>query len=145
MKQTTRYFMAALLAMNIFLLASVLWRPAPAVGRETLAGKAFSSGARFTVSIGLNDKDARRQLLTATEAKARLNGIAAGHVGGFTVHHAEGYWTDASGAAASEETLVYTFLETTDAQMAAMAAQMKAALNQESILVEKNGVSYVFF
>lgn len=149
MRRAPGYCIAALAAMNIALLAFLFWRPQPAAIPEAnevrLHGKLLAAGVRFTVYVGLNDKDAGEQIVTTSEAKARLNAIASKHVGGFTVRHAEGYWTNAAGEAENEETLVYDFLDATDAQVAAIVAQMKTAMNQEAILVERSGTTHVFY
>lgn len=149
MKQVPRYCATALVAMNIILLAVMFWRPQPAAIPQSdearLNGKPFAAGIRFTVYVGLNDKDAGEQLVPTNEAKTRLNAIASRHVDGFTVRHAEGFWTNASGEAESEETLVYDFLDSTDGQVAAIVAQMKTAMNQEAVLVERIGTTHVFY
>lgn len=149
MKQRLDRIVMALMAVALVFAALAWWRSPSETGtgrwgEERLGGKAFSRSVRYTVYVGLNDKDAGEQLMPTGEARAFLNAIAARHVKAFTVYRAEGYWTNAAGEAASEETLVYEFIDATEAQVAALVAEMKGGLNQEAILVEKERTTLVF-
>lgn len=138
MTRPYKYAVVLLLVTNIviiFLLAS----------RSFVGGQSFSRSVKWTVYIGLNDKDAAIPLHSSEEAKSRLNAVAAKHVAGFTVHTAEGFWLSDSGRQFREDSLIYDFLGATEQQVTAVIEEMKTAMNQESVLVERNETLSAFY
>lgn len=141
----SRYFTAIaalLVVLNLFLLITLVGRTRPEksdprVASEQNAG--YEQSSKFTLYVGLADKDTGSQIIATRDAKTRLNAIAARHADGFTVVEGDGYWRDDSGVPVGERTLIYLFYDATDEQSAAVAGEMAAAMNQSAILIEKGG------
>jgi Protein of unknown function (DUF3574). len=114
-------------------------------GHNRISGQPLFRSVKWTVYVGLNDKDEARPLFSSEEAKSKLNAVAAKHVRGFTVREAEGFWLSDTGQQFSEKTLIYDFLETTEQQLAAVIEEMKTSMNQESVLVERNETLSIFY
>lgn len=149
MRKATGYAVIATAVVNLALLAFLLWQPTAPARRaadpDRFGDKPLAEGVRFTLYVGLNDKDAGGQLVATDAARERLNAVAAEYAGGFTVRHARGYWTNEAGKAEHEETLIYDFLDADAEQVAAIAAHMKMAMNQSAILVERNRTAHIYY
>lgn len=148
MNQNVKLLVYFLIAVNLITFAAVVARPfftgvrtSPQLETERAAPV---SGVKWTLFVGLNDKDAGIPLVAPEEAKRRLNAVAAKHVGGFTVDAAEGFWVNADGEEARENTLIYYFLDATEEQISAIVDEMKTAMNQGAILIEKTAVQRAF-
>ncbi|MDR1320728.1 MAG: DUF3574 domain-containing protein [Gracilibacteraceae bacterium] len=94
--------------------------------------------ARYTLYIGTNDKDTYEQIIPTETARSIVNAICAKYIGGYTVHDAKGGWFNDAGVLTEENTLVYTLIDVEESDVAAIADDVLAALNQSSVLVEKN-------
>ena len=134
---------AILLGINLFLTAGIIL---------FLVAAGFSSGdmeaessPSYTLCIGLNDQDTNTQLITADEARQRVNEICLRYVDGFTGNLAWGAWTDENGEMVNEQTLVYTFHGTTREAVVAIMDEVLPALNQSSILMLTNSCDPVFY
>ncbi|MDR1705761.1 MAG: DUF3574 domain-containing protein [Clostridiales bacterium] len=137
----------ALLIINLVgtgLLAAFRWIPQDNAARGTL-GFAYAENGSYTLYIGTNDKDTYRQIIPTAQAREIVNGICARHVEGYTVSEAQGGWVDWEGVLTQENTLVYTFIGVSEAQLIPLMDEVLAALNQSSILVERAGVDSVFY
>ena len=100
---------------------------------------------RYTLYIGLNDKDTYAQEISTEEARKIVDEICCEHVGGFTVFRAEGGWTDESSVMTRENTLVYMFSGAEEAQITAIMDEVLTALNQSVILVHKDTVQSSYY
>ncbi len=74
---------------------------------ETILGTASESGEKYTLFIGLNDKDTSEQLISTKDAIKKANLICAKYAGGYTQLTAKGGWTDDEGSIVHENSLVY--------------------------------------
>lgn len=148
MSRQFRIFMISLVCLNILLLAGVVGFTGYSLAnshRQRLDnGIVFESSRKFTLYVGLNDKDVYDQLIPTEEAFNLLNVVAMKHVDGFTVRSARGFWKDEKGAPSSENTLVYDFVDATDEQITAIVTDMLAAMNQSAILVERTETQRTF-
>lgn len=104
-----------------------------------------SDTVKYTMYIGLNDKDTYTQLITYEEAEKKVSVIALKYVDGFTVLSATGAYKDEKGVITHENSLVFEFSSATDQQMKGIMDETLKELNQNSILIEKQKVNYEFY
>ena len=123
---------APLILLTAALVLGLLW----AKGEEGIV--------KYTLYIGLNDKDTYRQEIPADEAEALVEEIILKHTDGFTRLWAKGAYKDAEGVLSFDDSLVYELLFVTEEQVGKILAEVLAALNQESILVETQRVGARF-
>ncbi len=90
----------------------------------------------YTVYVGTNDKDTYEQIIPTDEVKSILDGICAKYVEGYTIHDAVGGWVDETGTFAHENTVICYLDDIPQETMYAIADEMRAALNQNTILIQ---------
>lgn len=100
---------------------------------------------KYTLYIGLNDKDTYTQLLPYEEAEKKVRDIALKYVDGFTVLAAKGAYKDDKGVITQENSLVLEFTSATEKQIKAIMDEVMKELNQNSVLMEKQTVKYEFY
>ena len=100
---------------------------------------------KYTMYIGLNDKDTYVQIMPFGEAEKKVSDIALKYVDGFTVLSARGAYKDEKGIITNENSLVFQFLYVTDEQIKLIMDEVLKELNQNSILLEKQKVNYTFY
>ena len=91
---------------------------------------------KFTLFVGLNDKDTKHQELNTLDAYKVASNIFCQYTGGATISEAVGVYTHDDGTIITETSLR---CEIYGAEMSAImraANELKAAFNQESILIE---------
>lgn len=86
--------------------------------------------------VGLNDQDARRQLVTTEAAAEEIARIFFEHVGGATISTARGIYTHDDGQRITEETIIAeVFGAIKKADRVQLVRELKTAFNQETIAV----------
>lgn len=100
---------------------------------------------QYVLYIGLNDKDTYEQIIPTGEAKDIVNRICTKYVDGYTASEANGGWVDETGALTEESTLVYMLSDTKEENVIAIMDEVLAALNQNSILVERREYAHSFY
>ncbi len=108
-------------------------------------GKTMQSEDKYLLYIGINDKDTNLPKYTQEEAKEIVNKICTKYVGGYTVLNSDGGWIDEKGVLFREKILVYELNDASEEQIKSILDEAIVALNQSSILVEKQNVSYIFY
>ena len=73
---------------------------------------------KYTLYIGLNDKDTYQQEIPTETAEALVTEIALKYVDGFTMTRAKGVYTDELGVVTYENTLVCEFLYAGEEELA---------------------------
>lgn len=127
------------LAAAVLVFAVVLQSSSP-----LLAG-GLERAVKYTLYIGLNDKDTYQQEISTAAAEALVMEIALRSVDGFTITSARGVYTDDVGVVTVENTLVCEFLFASEEQILRIMDEILAALNQNSILVERQEVDCQFY
>ena len=105
----------------------------------------MQSEDKYLLYIGINDKDTNLPKYTQEEAKEIVNKICTKYVGGYTVLNSDGGWIDEKGVLFREKSLVYELNDASEEQIKSILDEAIVALNQSSILVEKQNVSYIFY
>ena len=101
--------------------------------------------AKYTMYIGLNDKDTYTQMISYEDAEKKVSDIALKYVDGFTVLSAKGAYKDDKEVITYENSLVIQFLYVSDEQMKSIMDEVLIELNQNSILLEKQTVECDFY
>lgn len=95
---------------------------------------------KLTISIGLLDKDSKTQLISNDDAMQKVNDCFLSRLDAFTVYFAKGIYTHENGQQVQENTIrveVVTFNDNDYSNAIQSIKEVKQALNQESILLEK--------
>ena len=100
---------------------------------------------KYTLYIGLNDKDTYQQIIREEEAQEILSEICLKYVDGFTFSKRQGSYKDEKGVVTKESSLVYEFYGANDETIKSIMDEALNKLNQNSILVEKAVVRYKFY
>ena len=101
---------------------------------------------KYTMYIGMNDKDTGEQTYGLSEAKQVMFMIVRKYTGGCTFLEAEGCWYDEEKKAmASENTLVCVFLDTRPEAVKSIMDEALKVFHQSSILLETEEVRGAFY
>ncbi|MBQ7216680.1 MAG: DUF3574 domain-containing protein [Synergistaceae bacterium] len=134
-----------LTAMYIILVAAV----AMLIVREfDLSADIFGSErqTKYTLYIGMNDKDTNQQTYGMNEAKQVMFMIVQKYTGGCTFYEAEGCWYDeAKKIMLSENTLVCVLLDTKPEAVKSIMDEAIKTFRQSSILLETEEVRGAFY
>lgn len=112
---------------------------------QAQTGLAKNEAVKYTLFIGLNDKDIYSQKISAEEAEKKVSAIALKYVDGFTEYQGKGAYKDDKGVVTHENSLIYTFYFANDKQMKSIMDEVLKELNQNSILIEKQKVGSEFY
>ena len=101
---------------------------------------------RYTLTIGLFDKDTKRQKISSDMALKIVSDLVVQIVGYGTVYTGNGIYTHVNGSIVVEPSLVY-FVdgeEEEESKIKSLAWMIKKALNQESVMMEETAVKMEF-
>ena len=101
---------------------------------------------RYTLTIGLFDKDTKRQKISSDMALKIVSDLVVQTVGYGTVYTGNGIYTHVNGSIVVEPSLVYFVDGENDLKnkVKTLAWQIKKALNQESVMLEETAVKMEF-
>ena len=101
---------------------------------------------RYTLTIGLFDKDTKRQKISTDIAIRIVSDLVVNVIGYGTIHTGNGIYTHVNRSIVIEPSLVY-FVDgekEEESKIKSLAWMIKKALNQESIMMEKQEVNMCF-
>ena len=100
---------------------------------------------KYILYVGLNDKDTKTQKIDTLSAYNLTNNILLNYVEGATITQSKGIYKHNNGNVVIENTLVIELLFTDKTTVETIAKELKMALNQESIAIQKQTIeSYLF-
>lgn len=100
---------------------------------------------KYILYVGLNDKDTKTQKIDTLSAYNLTNNILLNYVEGVTVTQSKGIYKHNNGNVVIENTLIIELLFTDKTTVETIAKELKIALNQESIAIQKQTIeSYLF-
>ena len=100
---------------------------------------------KYILYVGLNDKDTKTQKIDTLSAYNLTNNILLNYVEGARITQAKGIYKHNNGNIVIENTLVIELLFTDKTTVETIAKELKMALNQESIAIQKQTIeSYLF-
>lgn len=101
---------------------------------------------RYTLTIGLFDKDTKRQKISSDMALKIVSDLVVQTVGYGTIHNGNGIYTHINGQIVFEPSVIY-FVdgeEEEESKIKSLAWMIKKALNQESVMLEESAVKMEF-
>lgn len=100
---------------------------------------------KYILYVGLNDKDTKTQKIDTLSAYNLTNNILLNYVEGATITQSKGIYKHNNGNIVIENTLIIELLFTDKTTVETIAKELKMALNQESIAIQKQTIeSYLF-
>lgn len=147
-KRPWRWVIVALLALNLAVSGGIiayLGGTNASESAESILPFETTAQGKYVLYIGTNDKDTYTQQIPLDEAERIVSEICSRHVTGYTVQRAEGGWTDESGVLTKEQTLVYSFDSIQEEDLIAIMDEVLLQLNQASILVERQDLTYCYY
>lgn len=99
---------------------------------------------KFTLYVGLNDKDTKTQKINTIEAFKIVNNILLQYTEGATIFEASGIYKHNDNEIVIEKTLRIELIDITEEAITEITKQLKLILNQESILIQKENVKNYF-
>ena len=100
---------------------------------------------KYILYVGLNDKDTKTQKIDTLSAYNVTNNILLNYVEGATITQSKGIYKHNNGNIVIENTLVIELLFTDKTTVETIAKELKMALNQKSIAIQKQTIeSYLF-
>lgn len=101
---------------------------------------------RYTLTIGLFDKDTKKQKISSDMALRIVSDLVVQTIGYGTIYNGNGIYTHANGQIVCEPSIIY-FVdgeEEEESKIKNLAWMIKKALNQESIMMEKQQINMCF-
>ena len=92
---------------------------------------------KFTLFVGLNDKDSRQQEINTVDAYKIISNMITTTFDGGTVIEATGIYKHQDGTFTTETTLRIEILFASEEQIRPFVQELKKVLNQETIAVQK--------
>ena len=101
---------------------------------------------RYTLTIGLFDKDTKRQKISTDIAIRIVSDLVVNVIGYGTIHTGNGIYTHVNGSIVIEPSLVFFVDGEKDLKnkVKTLAWQIKKALKQESVMLEETAVKMEF-
>jgi hypothetical protein len=100
---------------------------------------------KFTMYVGLNDKDTKKQEIATLEAYKVATNIFCEYTGGATIYEGSGIYTHNDGTIINEKTLVCIVFSEDPEAIKKTASALKIAFNQEAIAIESTETNSFFF
>lgn len=92
---------------------------------------------KYTLTIGLNDKDTKTQILDNTTAFGVIENTLRQYLDGYTILHATGGYKHEDNTFINENSIRVEILFANDTLIHVIVNTLKIKLNQETIAVEK--------
>ena len=96
---------------------------------------------KFTLYLGLNDKDSKQQEVSTLEAYKIVSNLISADFDGGTIFEAKGIYKHEDGTIVTETTLRIELLFAEQPQVKALTAVLKKLFNQESIAVQEEVIN----
>ena len=147
-KRITSFILAGLLILP---LASCGNAQQTEGGADTAAAETLILGQKadicekYSLYLGLNDKDTYEQIISTEDALEKANLICAKYAGGYTQLSARGGWTNDDGTLGHENTIVYLLYDISEENLKKLLDEFLKEFNQSSVLVEKETASHIYY
>lgn len=96
---------------------------------------------KFTLYLGLNDKDTKQQEIATVEAYKIVSNLISSDFNGGTIFEAKGIYKHENGEIVTETTLRIELLFTEAIKVKALCDTLKKLFNQESIAVQEEVIN----
>ena len=98
---------------------------------------------KFTLYLGLNDKETKMQKIQTVEAFKIVSNLIASRFGGGTIFEADGVYKHDNGAFVIEKTLRIELLFVERPEVVEFVKVLKEIFNQESIAIQEETINSV--
>lgn len=95
---------------------------------------------KFTLYVGLNDKDTKTQKIDTLEAYKIVSNLLVATVGGGTIYQAQGIYKHDNGDIVIENTLRIEIIEASEKDVNYIIKTLKTILNQEAIILQTENI-----
>lgn len=110
--------------------------------REKASTENADTIIKYTMYIGLNDKDTKKQEITTEKAINLVCGILANNgITDVTIYNSLGCYTHEDGERVTENSLIVTMFFIEYIQISNVIVDLKEILNQECIILEKQEIN----
>ena len=99
---------------------------------------------KITLYVGLNDQTTKKQEVSTIEAYKIAQNIICKLCGGGTIYEATGIYTHENGEIVTEKTLRIELFAAAENKVRELIDYLKVALNQESIIMQREVTNTVF-
>jgi len=96
---------------------------------------------KVTLYVGLNDQTTKRQEIATIEAYKIVTNLLTSYVGGGTIYECTGVYTHENGTIITEKSFKIEIFGAETKRIITLANVLKNALNQESIIMQKDVVT----
>lgn len=96
---------------------------------------------KFTIYIGLNDKDSKQQEISTLDAYKIISNMIAARFDGGTISEATGIYKYQDGTVSIETSLRVEILFASAEQIRPFVSELKKVLNQETIAVQEEVIN----
>ena len=95
---------------------------------------------KYTLYVGLNDKDTHVQKISVLEAAKMVMNIVLSHTDGATIYEADGIYKHDDGTVVVEKSLKVELLFIERKAVTAIVDLIKTVLNQESVIIQTSEI-----
>lgn len=95
---------------------------------------------KYTLYVGLNDKDTKTQKIDTLEAYKTVSNLLVSTVGGGTIYQAQGIYKHDNGDIVIENTLRIEIIEASEKDIDYIIKTLKIVLNQESVILQTENI-----
>ena len=100
---------------------------------------------KYTLNVGLNDKDSKKQEISEIESCSRIiESLNESLIDGYTIHNANGFYTHENGKQVNEKTIIVDIVGEKKEKILKACDSIKKKLNQESILIQEQNIESMF-
>ena len=100
---------------------------------------------KYTLNIGLNDKDSMVQEISEIESCLRIiESLNEQLIDGYTIYNANGFYIHENGAQVNEKTIIVEIVNDKKEKILKACNSIKKKLNQESILIQEQNIESMF-
>lgn len=96
---------------------------------------------KFTIYLGLNDKETKQQKISTLEAYKIVSGMISRAFDGGTIFEADGIYKHESGSIVIEKTLRIEILFAERKEILQFCQQLKEVFNQESVALQQEVIN----
>lgn len=113
--------------------------------KTQILGQDSETGVKYTLYIGLNDKETGEQTIDTEAAIEIANLICARYASGYTQFSGRGGWTNDDGSMGHENTMVYVIYDISENNLKSLLEELLKEFNQSAILVEKESTAHIYY
>ena len=132
---------SVLIGVNLMLTSLLMGLEISNIYKSNLIGET----TKYTLYIGTNDKDTYKEEIPFETCLEKVTEICIKYTYGSTIFEATGYWKDDNNKITTERTIGCILEDIEKPIVYSICDELIVALNQNTILIETNQVSTVYY